>query len=132
MELNQGILIPSNKILFMSNKRDNYLLVRDMLDSAIKIQDYTKNYSFEQFIDDDKTIDAVVRNFEIIGEAATRIHPDFQIENPQIPWKKLKGYRNRLIHEYFGVDYQIVWDIISDELKFLIEDLSKITGPNNV
>ena len=82
-----------------------------------KIQDYTKDYSYEQFIDDDKTIDAVVRNFEIIGEAATRIHPDFQIENPQIPWKKLRGYRNRLIHEYFGVDYQIVWDIISDDLK---------------
>ncbi|QNL22229.1 DUF86 domain-containing protein [Hyphobacterium sp. CCMP332] len=114
------------------SKRDNLLLVQDMLDSAKKIQDYTEDYSFEQFIDDDKTIDAVVRNFEIIGEAATRIHPDFQIENPQIPWKKLKGYRNRLIHEYFGVDYQIVWDIISDDLKFLVKNLNKITGPNNV
>lgn len=112
------------------SKRDNLLLVQDMLDSAIKIQDYTKDYSFEQFIDDDKTIDAVVRNFEIIGEAASRIHPDFQIESSQIPWKKLKGYRNRLIHEYFGVDYQIVWDIISDDLNLLIEKLKKITGPN--
>ena len=112
------------------SKRDNLLLVQDMLDSAVKIQEYTKGFSFEQFIDDDKTIDAVVRNFEIIGEAATRIHPDFQLENSQIPWKKLKGYRNRLIHEYFGVDYQIVWDIISDDLGILVEELKKITGPN--
>jgi uncharacterized protein with HEPN domain len=112
-------------------KRDNQLLVQDMLDSAIKIQDYTKDYSFEQFIDDDKTIDAVVRNFGIIGEAATRVHPDFQIENSQIPWKKLKGYRNRLIHEYFGVDYQIVWDIISDDLNMLVEALKKIINPKN-
>ena len=112
------------------SKRDNLLLVQDMLDSAIKIQEYTKGFSFDQFVDDDKTIDAVVRNFEIIGEAATRIHPDFQVEYSQIPWKKLKGYRNRLIHEYFGVDYQIVWDIISDDLSILLEELKKITGPN--
>lgn len=112
------------------SKRDNLLLVQDMLDSTIKIQDYTNDYSFDDFIDDDKTIDAVVRNFEIIGEAATRIDPDFQIKNSQIPWKKLKGYRNRLIHEYFGVDYQIVWDIISDDLSILLEELKKITGPN--
>lgn len=112
------------------SKRDNLLLVQDMLDSANKIQEYTKGFSFDDFIGDDKTIDAVVRNFEIIGEAATRIDPVFQIANSQVPWKKLKGYRNRLIHEYFGVDYQIVWDILSDDLSTLITELKKITDPN--
>jgi uncharacterized protein with HEPN domain len=101
-----------------------------MLDSAFKIQEYTKGYSFEQFFNDDKTIDAVVRNFEIIGEADRRIHSDFQIENSENPWKKLRGFRNRIIHEYFGVDYQIFWDIISDDLNILVQELKKITGSN--
>ena len=91
------------------SKRDNQLLILDMLDAAQRIQTYTEGLDFDRFIDDQKTLDAVVRNFEIIGEASTRIHPDFQIQHAQIPWKHLRGYRNRLIHEYFGVDYQIVW-----------------------
>ena len=89
------------------SKRDNLLLILDMLDAAQRIQTYTEGLDFDRFIDDQKTLDAVVRNFEIIGEASTRIHPDFQIQHAQIPWKHLRGYRNRLIHEYFGVDYQI-------------------------
>jgi len=67
----------------MSN-RDHLLLLEDMLDSAIKIKKYTENQNFEAFIEDDKTIDAVVRNFEIIGEAANRIDPDFKTQNPEI------------------------------------------------
>jgi uncharacterized protein with HEPN domain len=90
-----------------------------MLDAAQRIQTYTEGLDFDRFIDDQKTLDAVVRNFEIIGEASTRIHPDFQIQHAQIPWKHLRGYRNRLIHEYFGVDYQIVWEIIQLELEEL-------------
>lgn len=113
-------------------RRDNHLLVLDMLESAYQIQYYTEDLDYEEFIEDQKTLDAVVRNFEILGEAATRILPDFQIENPKIPWKQLKGYRNRLIHEYFGVDYQIVWEIIQEDLRELIEELEEIkkTGSN--
>lgn len=77
------------------SKRDNQFLTQDMLESSLKIKDYVKAYSYEEFINDSKTIDAVVRNFEIIGEAASRMDPDFQLENSQIPWKKLKGYRNK-------------------------------------
>lgn len=113
------------------SKRDNILLTEDMLESPIKIKDYVNDYTFEEFMKDNKTIDAVVRNFEIIGEAASRIDPDFQLLHLQVPWKKLKGYRNRLIHEYFGVDYQIVWDIITYELNSLIVELEQITGSNN-
>lgn len=98
------------------SKRDNLLLVQDMLKSAHKILNYTNSYSFDEFISDDKTIDAVVRNFEIIGEASSRIQLDFQDKYSQIPWQHFRGYRNRLIHEYFGVDYQIIWDIIKDDL----------------
>lgn len=102
-----------------------------MLEAALKIETYTLNYSFNDFVNDDKTIDAVVRNFEIIGEAASRINPDFQAENSEVPWKKLKGYRNRLIHEYFGVDNKIVWDIIEGELPDLIEEIRAIWGRNS-
>ena len=108
------------------SRRDNHLLILDMLDAAYRIQSYTEGLDFEEFVNDQKTLDAVVRNFEIIGEASTRIHPDFQIEHSEISWKHLRGYRNRLIHEYFGVDYQIVWEIIQHELGELIGQLEEL------
>lgn len=91
------------------SKRDNNLLLLDMLESAIKIKKYCKGIDFDSFVNDDKTVDAVIRNFGIIGEAANRIAADFQDENPQIPRMQKRGYRNRLIHEYFGIDHKIVW-----------------------
>ena len=108
------------------SRRDNHLLILDMIDAAYRIQTYTEGLDFEEFVNDQKTLDAVVRNFEIIGEASTRIHPDFQIEHSEIPWKHLRGYRNRLIHEYFGVDYQIVWEIIQHELGELLNQLEEL------
>ncbi|MFY0673870.1 MAG: DUF86 domain-containing protein [Bacteroidia bacterium] len=108
------------------SKRDNMTLIHDMLESALKIKKYTQEYDYNKFIEDDKTIDAVVRNFEIIGEASSKIDPDYKIDHANIPWRKLKGYRNRLIHEYFGVDYQIVWEIIQDDLSGLIEAMEEI------
>ena len=108
------------------SKRENLLLVHDMIESALKIQKYTQDLEFSQFIEDDKTIDAVVRNFEIIGEASSRVEPDFKFQYSHIPWKKVKGYRNKLIHEYFGIDYQIVWEIVQDDLPALIESLNQI------
>jgi len=70
------------------SKRSSNLLLLDMKEAAEKILKYTKDLSFEDFLTDDKTIDAVVRNFEIIGEASLRIDEDFRLENPQIEWKK--------------------------------------------
>ncbi|WP_258100357.1 HepT-like ribonuclease domain-containing protein [Marinoscillum pacificum] len=108
------------------SKRDNQLLILDMLEAANRVNSYTQNYSYQEFIEDQKTLDAVVRNFEIIGEASSRVDTNFQTSNPQIPWSQLKGYRNRLIHEYFGVDYDIVWEIISDDLDLLIDQLEAL------
>ena len=82
------------------------------------------------FIEDDKTIDAVVRNFEIIGEAANRIDPDFRTENPKIEWKRIRGFRNRIIHEYFGIDYEIVWSIVESYLDELIEWIETLIENN--
>ena len=92
------------------------LLLEDMLDSMSKIDKYTYQISFEEFCNDDKTVDAVIRNFEIIGEAANRIPDEIKSYNPEIPWRSLIGLRNRVIHEYFGVDLEIVWDIVINDL----------------
>ena len=108
------------------SKRDNILLLEDMLQSALKIKQYTDNLDYNAFISDDKTIDAVVRNFEIIGEAANRIDPDFRTNNPEIEWKRIRGFRNRIIHDYFGIDYEIVWTIIENYLDELIDWLETL------
>ncbi|RUA37874.1 MAG: hypothetical protein DSY77_00580 [Bacteroidetes bacterium] len=108
------------------SKRDIVLLLEDMLQSAYKIKKYTKDQNFQSFENDDKTIDAVVRNFEIIGEASNRIDPDFKLNNPEIEWNRLRGFRNRIVHEYFGVDNEIVWDIIQNYLDELIHWIEMI------
>lgn len=107
------------------SKRDNDLLLEDMLEAAEKIKKYTQGFDFNMFSNEDKTIDAVVRNFEIIGEAASRVDPDFKLESPEIEWRKITGFRNRLIHEYFGVDIEILWQVIEDDIPELIEYLEQ-------
>lgn len=94
-----------------------------MLQSALKIKRYLANLDYHLFITDEKTIDAVVRNFEIIGEVANRIDTDFREKNKEIEWKRIKGFRNRIVHEYFGIDYKIVWEIIQKYLDEMIEVL---------
>ena len=113
----------------MSN-RDILLLLDDMQKAALKIKKYTQGLDFEMFIKDDKTIDAVVRNFEVIGEAANRIDADFRNNNPEIEWNRIRGFRNRIVHEYFGIDYEIVWSIIESYLDNLIDWLNAIIDAN--
>ena len=108
------------------SKRDRLLLLEDMLESASKIKKYTNGLDNDSFMNDEKTIDAVIRNFEIIGEAANRIDPDFRIKNPEIEWKRIRGFRNRIVHDYFGIDYGIVWSIIENDLDRLIDQLDEL------
>ena len=108
------------------SKRTPNLLVSDILDSAQKIFDYTNDLSFEDFINDSKTVDAVIRNFEIIGEAANRLPEEFKEQYPSIDWHRIRGFRNRIIHDYFGIDYAIVWQIRDSFLANMITELQKI------
>lgn len=112
------------------SKRDVLLLLDDMLQSALKIKRYTKDIDFDSFVTDEKTVDAVVRNFEIIGEASNRIDPDFKDSNPEIEWNRIRGFRNRIVHDYFGIDYEIVWSIIESYLDELINWLETIIENN--
>lgn len=87
-----------------------------MLESIEKINSYIENLGFKDFKSDNKTIDAVVRNLEIIGEAANMLPEDIKNKSKGIKWRRIVGLRNRVIHEYFGVDLEIVWKIITDDL----------------
>ena len=108
------------------SKRDHLLLLNDILESAIKIKKYTESLNLEDFLNDDKTLDAVVRNLEIIGEATNRINPKIKGLYPKIEWKRIKGLRKRIVHDYFGIDYEIVWSIIENDLDNLIEEIEQI------
>lgn len=100
----------------------------DMLDAAEKILKYTSNLDYRTFLENEIVIDAVARNFEIIGEAANRINPDFKITHPQIEWLRITGFRNRIIHEYFGIDYEIMWTIIEENIVELIDKLNPLVS----
>ncbi len=83
----------------------------DILLSINRISEYTEGYSFSDFKKDYKTVDAVIRNFEIIGEAAKNISIEIKDQYTNVPWNEMYLLRNKVSHEYFGVDYEIIWDI---------------------
>jgi uncharacterized protein with HEPN domain len=110
------------------SKRSPELLIDDILESGQKILDYTVGFTLDDFKSDSKTVDAVIRNFEIIGEAANRLPDDFKEKFPEIDWHKIRGFRNRIVHDYFGIDYSIVWVVKETFLPTMIEELLKIRG----
>ena len=107
-------------------KRDDYASLKDIQQALIRIQAYVYELTYDEFIDDTKTQDAVIRNLEIIGEAAKNISNELKTIFSQINWKGLAGLRDRLIHHYFGVNIDIVWIIITKELHGILEGISKI------
>ncbi len=97
--------------------------LEDIADSISKILTYTNSYDFEKFKNDEKTVDAVIRNLEIIGEASNKIPYNIKEKYPSVPWDEMYRMRNKAIHEYFGVDYEIIWDII---VNYLPENLNQV------
>lgn len=108
------------------SERSARLLLEDILSSAGKIVNYTAHLSFEQFIADDRTIDAVIRNFEIIGEAANRLPDEIKEQFISVDWFMLRGFRNRIVHDYMGINYKIVWNIKENFLPLLIGEIKLI------
>jgi uncharacterized protein with HEPN domain len=96
--------------------RDVRLFLDDILESIKKIRDYTIGMDYDAFIKDPKTQDAVVRNLEIIGEAAGRLPEKVRLEAAEIEWRKIVALRNILAHEYFGVSLPVLWDIVQNKL----------------
>jgi uncharacterized protein with HEPN domain len=96
--------------------RDPRLYLDDILEAIIQIQKYTALMNYDAFVGDRKTQDAVVRNLEIIGEAAGRLPESMQARARAIEWRKITGLRNILAHEYFGVSLPVVWDVVQNKL----------------
>jgi len=99
--------------------KSNKFYIEHILEAIGKIECYLKDQTFESFSKNDMVIDAAIRELEIIGEAATNVSEDYQEEHSNVPWDKMISMRNRLIHEYFGVNKKIVWDTCEVDLKEL-------------
>lgn len=98
----------------------------DVLESGEAIKKYVEGYSYQKFAQDRKTYSAVIREFEIIGEAVGKLPEDVKQRRPDIPWQDIKDLRNLLIHEYFGIDLEIIWLVIEEDLPRLIEAVAAL------
>jgi uncharacterized protein with HEPN domain len=101
--------------------RDYLVYLEDICQAIEKIKSYAAGQSKEAFAQDSKTVDAVVRNLEIIGEAVKKVPKEVRLRHSAVEWKKVSGLRDILIHEYYGVDIEIIWDIVINKLPTLHE-----------
>ena len=107
-------------------RRNHRLYLEDILESAINIRNYVGDRSFDELIKDRLRIDAIIRNFEIIGEAAGKIPENIRETYPSVEWRKIADFRNVLAHEYFQIDFEIMWDIITNKLPGLITKIKEM------
>ena len=106
--------------------RDYKVYLKDILVACTKIQKFTKAYSSKKFFRDEKTFDAVVRNLQIIGEAAKKVPSQVCSKYPLVEWRKIAGLRDILTHDYFGIDAEIVWDVVRNKIPSLKNQIQKI------
>jgi uncharacterized protein with HEPN domain len=104
--------------------------IQDILDSISAINEYTKEMTFSNFIKDRRTVDAVVRNLIIIGEAAVHVPENICLNYPEVPWVDIRGMRNFVVHEYFRADDKIIWNTVQIDLPPLRDILNKILEEN--
>ena len=114
------------------SKRNNLLLLNDILEAINNIEEYLQGYSEDDFYRDRKTKDAVVRNLEVIGEASNQVTEEFKVRFNHIEWREAADLRNKIIHDYSGVDYVLLWEIIKldipgfkHKIEILIDTINK-------
>jgi len=115
----------------MSTRREIRDYLNDILESIANIHEFTTEISCPEFIADKKTSLAVIRCLEIIGEAAKKIPADMRTQYPDLPWAAIAGMRDKLIHDYFGVDLEIVWTTVTDDLALLEKSILEILKKTN-
>jgi uncharacterized protein with HEPN domain len=108
----------------MKREYEDYL--RDMLENAEKALSFVQGMDYDAFCTDDKAVYAVIRAFEIIGEAARQIPEDVRQANPKIQWREIAAMRNKLTHEYFGVNTKVIWRTVHEDLPVIIPLLKKM------
>ena len=107
-------------------KRDYTLFIKDIISAIKSIEEFVEGLSLDEVREDDKTSSAVIRKFEIIGEATRHVPDNLKERYPDIPWKRMAGMRDRLIHAYFGVDYRLVWEAIKMDIPEIKPRLQEI------
>ena len=107
-------------------RRDWVFRVEDILDAAGAIVEYTAGMRFEDFVGDRRTVDAVVRNLIIIGEAAARIPEEVSARAPDLPWAEMRAMRNVVVHEYFGVSDSILWETVQQDIPGIVAPLRRL------
>ncbi len=107
--------------------RDTDLYLDDIIDSVESILDYTSGIDYDDFISNRMCIDAVIKNLLVIGEAVKKIPEDIKSEHPSVDWRNIAGLRDVLIHAYFRIDNDLIWDIIQNKLKGLRDEVLKIS-----
>lgn len=100
--------------------------IQHILDAIEKIERYVEGVSLTSLTEDEMRVDAVVRELEIIGEASNNLTEDFRAAHQDVPWQQVRGMRNRIVHEYFGVDIAVVWQTTQDDLPKLKELLKRL------
>lgn len=100
-------------------KREYGDYIEDIIRSVNDVEEFTRGMSYDDFIQDKKTIYAVIRALEVLGEAAKNIPPSIRDNYPHVPWRKMAGMRDKLIHQYFGVDLEILWKMVQKDLTHL-------------
>jgi len=107
-------------------KRDIMLYIEDILESILKIEEYTSNVTEQAFSSNTQLQDAVIRRLEIMGEAVKNIPEQFRTRYPDIPWKEIAGMRDVVIHSYFGIDMRRVWKVVKEDFPVLKTNLEKV------
>ncbi len=105
---------------------DNISTITKMISHIEKIQEYIKDLDYDSFIRNEIVIEACAFNFSQIGELSHKLEESFQQNNPSIPWKAIYGMRNKIIHDYDGINLNVVWETITEDLPVLVEQLKKI------
>lgn len=108
------------------SRRGQQEYLADMREAIVRIQSYTSEITYGQFLADSKTQDAVIRNIEILGEAAKRLPATLTSTHPKIDWKSIAGMRDKLVHDYFGVNMDILWDVLTTKLPALLKQIDDI------
>ena len=112
-------------------KREYRDYLEDIIDSIEDIESFTKNMTLDEFANDRKTVNAVIRSLEVIGEAAKKIPKSIRDSYPSVSWRKMAGMRDKMIHEYFGIDVNILWKTIKEDvppLKPLVREVLNSFG----
>ncbi len=109
-------------------RKDNLVYLKHTLDAISRIEEYTHNISYQIFIKNNLLQDGVIRQIEIIGEATKRLSKEIKEKYSEIPWKDVAGMRDKLIHDYFGVDIGAVWDTIKKDIPFLRNYIKRIAS----